>query len=337
LLSSGKMVCCFGELLLRYSPAMNGVFIKDALMPVYIGGAELNVAKALALWNQPVKYVTVLPQNYLSKEIVDNIANTKIDIAHIKYSGERIGCYYLPQGKDLKNNAVIYDRNYSAFSALQPGSIHWDEVFEGVSWFHISAISPALNRNVAAVCLEAVKAAKAKFITVSIDLNYRAKLWQYGKQPIEIMPALVEQCDVVMGNIWAAHSLLGIDKIIDDSIGKSKDALSNAAEIGMNAFVKAYPNVKTMAYTFRLEQKYFACLHHQNTFSVSEEYEITNLIDKVGSGDCFMGGLIFGLINNKPNNEVINYAASAAILKLQQLGDATLSSIADVEKRMQHG
>lgn len=334
---SKRTICCFGELLLRFSPVMNGGFIKDASMPVFIGGAELNAATALALWNESTKYVTALPSNYFAEEIVDFVSKKNIDTSQIKYSGERIGSYYLPQGKDLKNNAVIYDRNYSSFSALKAGDLNWDEILKEVSWFHFSAISPALNENVAAVCLEGAKAAKAKGITVSIDLNYRAKLWQYGKQPLEIMPALVAACDVVMGNIWAANSLLGIQKTIEESIGKSKEELSNAAATSMRLLMKAYPSVKTMAYTFRLDENYFACLHHNNSFTVSGEHDITKVVDKVGSGDCFMGGLIYGLINEKPNDYIINYAAAAAILKLQQTGDATTSTLADVEKSMHHG
>lgn len=334
---SKKIICCFGELLLRFSPVMNEGFIKDASMPVYIGGAELNAATALSLWNESARYVTALPENYFAEEIVQFISKKNIDTSHIKYCGERIGSYYLPQGKDLKNNAVIYDRNYSSFSTLRPGNLDWDAILQGVSWFHFSAISPALNENVAAVCLEGAKAANAKGITVSIDLNYRAKLWQYGKQPVAVMPALVEQCHVVMGNIWAANSLLGIKKTIEESIGKSKEKLSNAAEASMQLLMKAYPSVKTMAYTFRLDTNYFACLHHNNSFAVSREHDISKVVDKVGSGDCFMGGLICGLINQKTNEQVINFAAAAAILKLQQTGDATTSTLADVEKAMNHG
>jgi 2-dehydro-3-deoxygluconokinase len=332
-----KIICCFGELLMRFSPAMQGKFIEEHSMPVYIGGAELNAATALSLWNQSTRYVTALPVNNLADEIVKNISDKQIDTSFIHRSGERIGAYYLPQGTDLKGSAVIYDRNYSSFSFLKPGQIDWNSVLDGVSWFHFSAISPALNVDVANVCLEAARAAKQKGITVSIDLNYRARLWQYGKQPVEIMPALVAACDVVMGNIWAANSLLGIQKTIEESIGKTKEELSNAARESMQLVMKAYPSVKTMAYTFRLDANYFACLHNNNDFAVSKEHDITKVTDKVGSGDCFMGGLIYGLSNQKSNDYIINFAAAAAVLKLQQTGDATTSRLADVEKAMNHG
>lgn len=327
-------ICCFGELLMRFSPAMEGKFIADRSMPVFIGGAELNAATALSLWNQSARYVTALPANYLAEEIVQFVQQKNIDTSFIKYTGERIGSYYLPQGTDLKNSAVIYDRNYSSFSTLKPGDLDWDVILDGVSWFHFSAISPALNENVAAVCLEAVKAAKAKGINVSVDLNYRAKLWQYGKQPVAIMPQMLEYCDVVMGNIWAANSLLGIDATIEDSKGRSKEELANAALQSMELVKTKFPSVKTMAYTFRLDETYFACLQHNNAFTVSAVYDIKEVVDKVGSGDCFMGGLIYGLTNDLSNEDVINFAAAAAILKLTQTGDATTSSITDVKNAM---
>lgn len=202
LLVANKKICCFGELLFRFSPQMQGVFINEASMPVYVGGTELNVATALSKWDLPVKYLTALPDNYLSKEIIDSLSKKNIDVAGILFCGERIGIYYLPQGADLKHNAIIYDRNHSSFASLMPGQINWDNVFANVSWFHLSAISPALHANAAAVCVEAVKAAADKNITISIDLNFRAKLWQYGKMPVEIIPTIVEHCDVVMGNVW---------------------------------------------------------------------------------------------------------------------------------------
>ncbi|HYK55470.1 MAG TPA: sugar kinase, partial [Flavisolibacter sp.] len=200
-----KRIFCFGELLLRLSPQLEGKWIKEHSMPVFIGGAELNAATALARWDVPVAYGTALPDNYLSKEIIAAVQQKNIDTRKIIFNGNRIGTYYLPQGADLKNAGVIYDRAHSSFWDLQPGQMNWEEVFTDVDWFHFSAISPALNANVAAVCKEAVEAARKKGITISVDLNYRAKLWQWGKQPLEVMPELVQNCDVIMGNLWAAE------------------------------------------------------------------------------------------------------------------------------------
>ncbi|MFN2440206.1 MAG: PfkB family carbohydrate kinase, partial [Chitinophagaceae bacterium] len=327
-----KKVFCFGELLLRLSPQLNSEWIKQSSMPVYIGGAELNVATALAKWNVPVCYCTSLPDNYLSKEIVDSINEKRIEIDKIIFSGNRIGTYYLPQGADLKNAGVIYDRAYSSFSELKPEQINWSEVLQGVSWLHISAISPALNENVAAVCLQAAKIAKGKSITVSIDLNYRAKLWQYGKEPHEIMPEILQHCDVVMGNIWAAESLLGIASTLKESKGKTKEELIDAAGKSMKQIHISYPKVSSIAYTFRLEKSYFGLLQHGPERAISKEFLLENIIDQVGSGDCFMGGLIYGLYNQHQPKEIIDFAAAAAVSKLYIKGDATTATVEEIKK-----
>ncbi|MDB5201087.1 MAG: sugar kinase [Ferruginibacter sp.] len=331
-LAAGKKICCFGEMLLRFSPKLDGGFIADNSMPVFIGGAELNVATALALWHIPVKYCTALPENYLAEEIIDHIGQKNIDTSSIYFSGERIGSYYLPQGKDLKNNAVIYDRNYSSFSQLKPGDLDWDEILQDVSWLHFSAISPALNENAAAVCLEGLQAASAKNITISVDLNYRAKLWQYGKQPHEVMPELVKYCQVIMGNIWALEKLLDIkhDPDFDTFLSKKADYLLQADRSVAEVFA-TYPACTHIANTFRFDEglgiRYYAGLSSRTATVMSSEYATRSIVDKIGSGDCFMGGLIYGLTNNLPDKDVIEFAAAAAFDKLQQTGDATTSTI----------
>ncbi len=325
-------VFCFGELLLRLSPQLGGEWIRQNSMPVFIGGAELNVATALARWNMPVAYVTCLPDNYLSKEIIEALNNKGIGTDHIRFSGNRIGNYYLPQGIDLKNAGVIYDRAYSSFWELKTGQINWAEVLQGISWFHFSAISPALNANVAAVCLEAVKAASEKSITVSIDLNYRAKLWQYSKQPHEVVPELVQYCDVVMGNIWAAESLLGITSTLKESKEKTKEELIEAAGKSMKQIHIAYSKVSSIAYSFRLEELYFGLLQHGPKLVVSKEFFLKDIVEKVGSGDCFMGALIYGLCNKHQPKEIIDFAAAAAVNKLFIKGDATTASVEEIKK-----
>jgi 2-dehydro-3-deoxygluconokinase len=329
-----KTICSFGELLLRFSPEMQGGFIREAQMPVYIGGAELNLAQALALWGEDIRYVTALPKNYLAEEIVSFISEKNIDTRFIHYGGERIGTYYLPQGKDLKHNAVIYDRAHSSFSALTTGILNWDEILDGVQWFHFSAISPALNESVAATCLEAVKAAKEKGIRISVDLNYRSKLWQYGKSPATVMPELIQYCDLVMGNIWAANSLLAIPVTLAESKGKTRDELSAAAFESMALLKEKFPGIQTMSYTFRLDENYFACLQYEDTNIISRNYALKTLKDKVGSGDCFMAGLLYGCVHENPAQDIIDFAAAAAVLKLSQTGDATSSLLTDIQKAM---
>jgi 2-dehydro-3-deoxygluconokinase len=337
-----KSVLCFGELLLRMSPSLNRKWIHDACLPVYIGGAELNVATALAKWNVPVKYMTALPDNFLSKEICEELTEKNIDISSLIFSGNRIGTYYLAQGTDLKHADVIYDRVHSSFSELTINTINWDEFLEDVSWLHFSAISPALNANVAAVCEEVLAIASSKNMTISVDLNYRAKLWKWGKQPNEVMPALAQYCNVIMGNIWSANTLLGIDVDNDIHDKKSKEAYLQHAAITASAIMQKFPKCKTVANTFRFdgtsEIKYYAALEDITGQYVSPEFFTNTVVDKIGSGDCFMAGLIYGLINEHASQDVITFAAAAAFDKLHQTGDSTNSSIADIQSKIeQHG
>ena len=246
-----------------------------------------------------------------------------------------MGAYYLPQGADLKNAGVIYDRAYSSFASLQTGMINWDEVLKGCSWFHFSAISPALNPNIVLVCKEALEAASKKGITISIDLNYRSKLWQYGKKPVEIMPELVSYCDVIMGNMWSVQDLLGIH--VDAEIHNYKDKNNYTAHAAHQSTILMdhYPTSKAVAYTFRFTNgnhvDYFATLNINKAHFVSASFATNKVVDQVGSGDCFMGGLIYGLYKNMQSSDIINYAAAAAFGKLQEMGDATKQTIEKIK------
>jgi 2-dehydro-3-deoxygluconokinase len=328
-----KTVFCFGELLLRLSPILNGEWIQQSNMPVFIGGAELNVAQALTRWGVPVSYGTALPDNYLSKEISTYVHGLGIDTAAIQYMGSRIGTYYLPQGADLKNAGVIYDRAYSSFYELKPGQLDWKELLKGKTWFHFSAISPALNENVALVCKEGLQMATKMGLYISVDLNYRAKLWQWGKQPVEVMPELVQYCDLVMGNIWAAERMLGITLPTD--LEDDKDVYLTQAEKSSIAICSQFPKVKQVANTFRFDKEeglhYYATLFKHNHLYISKEHQTQTVIDKVGSGDCFMAALIYGNYHRLSNQEIIEFAAAAAFNKLFVKGDATTSSVEQIK------
>lgn len=330
-------VLCFGELLLRLSPRLNKEWIQQASMPVYVGGAELNVATALAIWNVPVTYVTALPNHYLSKEVIESLQEKNMDTSNIfisQNSGGRIGTYYLPQGADLKNAGVIYDRYHSVFSQLQPGQLDWEKILEDVSWFHFSAINPAINENIAAVCKEALHVASSNNITISVDLNYRAKLWQWGKQPVKVMPELVSYCDIIMGNIWAAETMLGIK--INPAMKRAKKELLEQSQNTSEAIKEQYTNCRQVANTFRFDEseglQYYATLFDGKQMWVSEEHQTSFTVDKVGSGDTFMAGLIYGNYNKLPAQDTINFAAAAAFNKLFIKGDATTSTVEDIRK-----
>src|SRR5258708_22199208 len=205
-----QKVLSFGELLLRICPDTGGEWLQNNTLPFYVGGAEANVATALGTWGIPSAYFTALPENLMSRQVTGYLEQRKIDTSRILYQGQRLGLYFLPQGKDLKNAGVIYDRDHSSFAELQPGHIDWDSVLQDVSWLHFSAISPALNSRVAGICEEALKAAAAKKITISLDLNYRPKLWQYGAAPVSLMPGLPQYCHVIIANLCPSDKILGI-------------------------------------------------------------------------------------------------------------------------------
>jgi len=339
LLLSMTKISCFGELLLRFSPVANGEWIRQGAMPVFVGGAELNVATALSNWELPVKYSTVLPVNALADDIIGYIDSKGIDSSGIVRFGHRVGSYYLPQGTDLKNTGVIYDRTHSSFSELSPGKVDWNDVLTDTAWLHVSAISPALSADVAATCRELLQIASAKGITISMDLNHRARLWQYGLAPIDVMPGLVEYCDVVMGNIWAANALLGIP--VDEHIhakGQQADYLAHA-QATSEAIQKQFPRCKVVANTFRFDTpptglRYYTTLFTEGQQFVSPELVTDSVVDRVGSGDCFMAGLIYGLYHQHPPQQVVTFAAEAAFGKLQEVGDATSQSVTDITNRI---
>jgi 2-dehydro-3-deoxygluconokinase len=329
-------VLCFGELLLRVSPAPEEHASEKHPFFLYMGGAEANAATALAGWSVPVKYCTVLPDNFMSRHVIDYLEYKGIYTSSILFSGNRIGVYYLERGADLKGS-MVYDRDRSSFSELKTGMIDWDKVLRDVSWFNFTAISPALNQNIADVCLEAVEAASRKGITVSVDLNYRSRLWKYGKQPIDVMPKLVEHCDLVMGNIWSAHSLLGT--AIDEHIHgkKSKQVYLAHAEETSKQIIKMFPKVKTVANTFRFDSddqhlRYYTSLYTQGQQYHSPDFSCAGVVDRSGSGDCFMAGLIYGFYNGNQPQDILNYATAAAFGKLQEQGDATGQDVLTVKK-----
>lgn len=211
--------------------------------------------------------------------------------------------------------------------------IDWDSVFEGITWFHFSAIAASLTQSAADVCEEALQAASAKNITISVDLNYRNKLWQYGKQPIEVMTGLVKYCNLVMGNLWAANVMLGIP-INEALINKDeKESYLQQATISSQTIQQQFPKVKIVANTFRFSRnediQYYTTLFTDKLF-VSAEYASDKVLDKVGSGDCFMGGLIYGLSNGNAPQQALNFATAAAYNKLFIKGDTTNQTVKEI-------
>ncbi|AMR33614.1 carbohydrate kinase [Mucilaginibacter sp. PAMC 26640] len=333
-------VLTFGEMLLRLCPDAGGSWLGNEQLPFHVGGAELNAASALALWQVPTRYFTALPANGLSDQLISYVNKRNIDTSAIHLGSGRLGLFYLTKGKDMKHDAVIYDRAGSAFAELTSGIINWDEVLKGVSWFHFSAICPALTQQTANLCEEVLKAASKKNITISLDLNYRAKLWQYGKQPNQVMPALAKYCTLIMGNVWAAEKLLKVPVTPEMHESGQKSIYLKEALLSSETIIKEFPNCKAVANTFRFDEgngiRYYTTLYTDNKFYNSAEYSSDFVTDKVGSGDCFMAGLIYGFYNHLSPQETLDYATAAAFTKLFIAGDATTSTITEVQNAIKY-
>jgi 2-dehydro-3-deoxygluconokinase len=331
-------VLCFGEFLFRFSPDAGGNWLHNHSIRFFVGGAECNVAAALAKWEIPVQYCTALPDNYLSEQITAYLKNKKIDVSKIFYHGNKIGAYYLSKGADLKHQSVIYDRADSAFAQLKPGMIDWEKVLEGTTWLHFSAISPSISEALAKVCEEALVVAEQKKITISVDLNYRSRLWQYGKKPCEIMPRLVRYCDVIMGNIWSVSTMLSIPEEDPGFTKNDKAAYLDQSERTSRCVMQNFPKCRVVANTFRFEREqkidYYATLLSGQQFYQSKEYVSDGVVDKVGSGDCFMAGLIYGFSHGLAAQEVLNFATAAAFAKLFIEGDVTDKTAEEINKKI---
>ena len=330
-----KKVLCFGELLLRLCPDISSAWLKQNNISVYVAGAEANAATDLALWGIPVSYLTALPDNFLSKELLEYFKSKNVNTSHILLQGERMGIYYLPKGADVKNVSVIYDRKNSSVSQLQPNTIDWENILQNISWLHVSAITPALSDSLVEVCKEAFEVASKKNITTSVDLNYRAKLWQ-DKNPTDVIPQLVQYCDIVMGNIWSAEKMLGIE--LSEKINQqcTKEIYLKQAEVTSKKIKEQFPKVKVVANTFRFDRgekgiNYYATLHAEKLL-ISKEYFAEKIVDKVGSGDCFMAGLIYSFFNGYSLQETLEFAAAAAFTKLFVESDITTKTVDDVKK-----
>jgi 2-dehydro-3-deoxygluconokinase len=331
-----KKILCFGELLLRLCPDTNNEWLKQNNMSVYVAGAEANAATDLALWGIPVSYLTALPDNFLSTELLEYFKSKNVDASNILLQGERMGIYYLPKGVDIKNVSVIYDRKNSSFSQLQQNTIDWEKVLNDVSWLHVSAITPALSDDLVQVCKEAFVIASKKNIPISIDLNYRAKLW-LEKQPTDVIPQLLEYCDLVMGNIWSAEKMLGIE--ISEEINEqcTKEIYLQQVEETSKKIKEQFPKVKAVANTFRFDHgengiNYYATLYANNELLASKEYFAKQIVDKVGSGDCFMAGLIYSFFNKHSFQQALEFATAAAFTKLFVESDVTTKTVDDIKK-----
>ncbi|WP_116787522.1 sugar kinase [Flavobacterium psychrotrophum] len=323
-----KNVLTFGELLIRLHAA-SGNFIAEEENPVvnvFPGGSEANVAVALSQLQIPVSYYTAIPDNAITQSIVAVLERNNIDTSKILFKDGRLGAYYLLSANGLTSGDVIYDRAYSSFSSVTVADIDWDTLFTGCSWFHWTALTPALSEPMAQLMKEALLQAEKRDLVISVDLNYRSRLWQYGKAPLEVMPELIKCCDVIMGNIWAANKMLGTS--IDESLNRQtskEDYVAFANNVAKEIF-SLFPKCRHIANTFRFMDSpqhnlLYGTYHTPYGNHVSETLETDILIDRIGSGDAFMAGLISGIYKGDEPQKIIDTATATGFKKLFIKGD----------------
>ena len=324
----------FGEIMLRLkSPGFERLF-QSNLLEASFGGGEANVAISLANFGMDAEFVTVLPDNAIADNCIMELRKWGVDTKNIVRGEGRMGLYFLENGANQRPSVVVYDRAYSSIALAQPGLIDWDTVFENARWFHITGITPALSEDARQGSLEAVKKAKERGLTVSCDFNYRKNLWKYGKKPTEVMPELVKYCDIGIANEEDCQKSLGI-KLDTDVVSGVLD--TNKYKILSDKVLQEYPNLRIMAITLRESKSanvngWSACLNDRDRFYISKKYEISDIVDRVGGGDSFSAGLIYGLNHYEDNADALEFAVAASCLKHSISGDFNRVSIAEVIK-----
>jgi len=331
-----KKVVTFGEVMMRLSPPGFLRFGQARSFDVTYGGGEANVAVSLANFGVPVDYVTRLPKNDLGEACIQFLRQYGVGVDKIVRGLDRLGIYFLEMGAVQRGSKVIYDRAGSAIATIERGMIDWKGVFADAHWFHWTGITPAISAGTADVCLEAVQVAKEMGLTISCDLNYRAKLWKWGKTAGEVMPELVRYCDVAIGNEEDADKVFGIRAPEADVIAGKVEA--EKYQYVSEELARRLPNLKTIAITLRgsisaSHNTWAGVLWDQGKFYVAPIYDITDIVDRVGGGDAFMAGLIYGLLTYGDNRQAaLDFAVAASCLKHSIVGDFNMVTVSEVEK-----
>lgn len=329
-------VLTFGEIMLRLRAPGHERFFQSNRMEATFGGGEANVAVSLANYGMDAEFFTVLPDNDMGSHCISELRKFGVDTKKILRAPGRMGIYFLEAGANQLPSKVIYDRAYSAIAMAKPGDVDWDKVFQGVEWFHITGITPAISQSAMELSLESVKAAKEKGITVSCDLNYRKNLWKYGKKASQVMREMAKYVDVAIANEEDVQKSLEIT--VDVNVESGQLDREKYRALG-DKVLEAYPNMKMIAITLRESHSadwngWAACLNDGKNFYVSKKYEIRDIIDRVGGGDSFAGGLIYGLNHCKDKQSALEFAVAASCLKHSIIGDFNRVSVSDVEKLM---
>jgi len=329
---SNKVVT-FGEIMLRLkSPGFERLFQSPVLEATF-GGGEANVAVSLANFGLPAAFVTVLPKNEIAESCIASLRSFGVDTSLIVRGAGRMGIYFLENGANQRASKVVYDREGAAIALAKPGAIDWKKTFEGANWFHITGITPAITQSAADLSLEAVKAARHSGLTVSCDFNYRGKLWKYGKTAPEVMGELVKYVDIGIANEEDCQKSLGIK--VNVKVEKGELDTNMYREL-TEKVLATFPNLKMIAITLRASRSadnngWAACLNDRKAFIVSKRYEITDIVDRVGGGDSFAGGLIYAFVTGKKPEDALNFAVAASCLKHSIPGDFNRVTVKEVE------
>jgi len=327
-----KKYITFGEIMLRLKPPNWERFFQSPLLEATFGGGEANVAVGLARFGLKVAYVSVIPDNLIGDACIGELRRQGVDTSLIVRKGNRLGIYFLEAGANQRPSKVIYDRSHSAIAETKPGDIDWDKIFDGVSWFHISGITPAISLSASELSLEAVKKAREKGLTISCDLNFRKNLWQYGKSAPEVMTELVKYVDIALGNEEDCQRSLGVKVNVDVESGELQ--IQQYKEL-TDKILTLCPNIKKIAITLRESYSadyngWSAVLNNRKEFLVSKKYEIHDIVDRVGTGDTFAAGLIYGFDNLTSDKEALEFAVAASCFKHSIPGDLPLLSVEEV-------
>jgi len=324
-MTSVKTVVTFGELMLRLAAPGTERLLQTGRLDATFGGSEANVAIGLAIFGVPAAHVTVLPdQNVLSEACIGELRRYGVDTSHIVRGKGRFGVYYLEAGANQRPPRILYDREYSAMALARPSTIPWENIFRGAGWLHVSEITPAISETATYVTRDAMERAKDAGLTVSCDLNHRKNLWRWGKEAHEVMPELMQFTDVLIGNRETMDVVLGVK-----ASGDFKDLTREAC--------KVYPNLKTIVLTRRESRSashnaWSACLDDGNQFIESRHYEITHIVERVGGGDAFDAGLIYGLLTLPTKQAALDFASATAVLKHSIPGDFSRSTVEEVNE-----
>ena len=335
-----KKVVTFGEIMLRLAPHGFLRFSQANSFDVIYGGGESNVAVSLANYGVPVDFITRLPKNDIGECAMMEMRKRGVNCDNIIWGGDRLGIYFLETGAVNRGSKVVYDRQHSAVAEIQPGMIDWEAVFEGAGWFHWTGITPAISQGAADACLEAVKVASKLGLTISTDLNYRQKLWKYGGDREAIMTELTSYCDIILGNEEDAEKHFNIKPEGLDITTQGEHVKGEAFLSVCDQMLKKFPRAKKVITTLRgsisaSHNTWAGVLYDGKTLFESPQYQITDIVDRVGGGDSFMGGLIYGLLEYEGDDQkALDFAVAASCLKHTIKGDANLSTIEEVKKLM---